>query len=88
MNVTLKLPDHLVREARHLALDENTSLSSLVGELLINRLKESSRFKIANRSWIDAFSGETEDAFLDRDFPLEDRNAMPIREYSFQRDPE
>jgi hypothetical protein len=30
MNVTLKLPDETVREARHLAIDEKTSLSALV----------------------------------------------------------
>ncbi len=84
MNVTLKLPDELVREARHLALDENTTLSTLVMELLSKKLEGKTNLKIPPSSWIDAFSGASDDEFLDREFPLEDRKALPNREFSFQ----
>ncbi len=86
MNVTLKLPDHLVREARHLALDENTSLSALVVELLTRKLEERTAHRSAPKSWIDAFSGEPDDKFLERDFPMEDRKIIPIRETVFEPD--
>ena len=88
MNVTLKLPDELVREARHLASDENTSLSALVMELLSKKLEEKTNLKPSPSSWIEAFSGASDDEFLDREFPLEDRNTLPNREFSFQPDKE
>jgi len=34
MNVTLKLPDELCREARHRAVDESKSLSAWVTDLV------------------------------------------------------
>ena len=88
MNVTLKLPDELVRNARHLAVVENTSLSAIVTELLRLKLKASAQSKDTPQSGIDAFSSDPDDAFLDRDFPLEDRKAIPNREFSFAPDDE
>lgn len=38
MYVTLKLPDELAFKARHLAIDEKASLSTLASELLNERI--------------------------------------------------
>lgn len=41
MNVTLKLPDDLCREARHRAVDESKSLSVWIADLVAAKLKPS-----------------------------------------------
>ena len=78
MNVTLQLPDHLVRSARDLALDENTSLSNLVRDLLSKKLDERTPPEATAGSWIDAFIGEAGDELLERDFPLAGRKTSPF----------
>lgn len=84
MNVTLKLPDDLVKKARHLAIDENTSLSGLVAQLLSSRLSARRTDADSRRSWIDAFSGEVDDGHLERDLPIEDRKLHRDRDFSFE----
>jgi hypothetical protein len=39
MNITLRIPDELGKQAKHLAVDEGKSLSAVVTELLVERLK-------------------------------------------------
>ena len=41
MNVTLKLPDDLCREARHRAVDESKSLSAWIADLVVAQLRPS-----------------------------------------------
>lgn len=88
MNVTLKLPDEIVREARHLALDENTSLSGLVAELLDARLKERAVRQESVPSLIEALMlPEAPDWFYEKDFPLPDRREdLSHRELDFGTD--
>lgn len=85
MNVTLKLPDETVREARHLAIDENTSLSALVAQLLDERIKQRSTRQ--PKDWVDALRlPDAPDWFYEKDFPLPDRSEAKHREFSFEPD--
>ena len=52
------------------------------------REDEKTRLQTPPRSWIDAFSGDADDEFLERDFPLVDRKSLPIREFAFEPDEE
>ncbi len=54
MNVTLKLPDELIKEARHLALDAGKSLSALVADLLAQRLGKSPAFMTKRKTLAEA----------------------------------
>jgi hypothetical protein len=91
MNVTLELPDHLAREARHLASDEQTSLSALVCELLDARLKERKQphQKAPNLAESLLLPDEPE-WFAQTGFPLLTRDVVPLRAtpFRFERDPE
>lgn len=91
MNVTLKLPDHLVREARHLAVDEQSSLSALVGELLDARLKARNQppQKAPNLAESLLLPEEPE-WFAQAGFPLLNRDVAPLRgtPFRFEREPE
>lgn len=85
MNVTLKLPDETVREARHLAIDEKTSLSALVCELLEERIKQRSTRQ--PKDWVEALMlPDAPDWFYEKDFPLPDRSEAKHREFSFEPD--
>lgn len=85
MNVTLKLPDETVREARHLAIDENTSLSALVCELLEERIKQ--RSVTEPKTWMEALRlPDAPDWFYEKDFPLPDRKETKHREFAFEPD--
>ena len=87
MNVTLKLPDDLVRKARHLALDENTSLSALVSDLLTLRVEEKAAPKERPMSLIEAMTVPgMPDWFYEKEFPLEDRKTLKHREFTFEPD--
>ena len=48
-NVTLKLDDAVLRKARHLAVEQNTSLSQLLTSLLVERVSERSGYAAAKR---------------------------------------
>lgn len=82
MNVTLKLPDELCREARHRAVDQSKSLSQWMADLLLRELAKPVVPVEKPRTWMDAFSGDKE--FLDRDFLLPDRKDMKTREFNFE----
>jgi N-acetylglutamate synthase-like GNAT family acetyltransferase len=87
MNITLKLPDETVREARHLAIDENTSLSALVAQLLEERLKQ--RARRPQQSLAEALRlPDAPDWFYEKEFPLPDRSESMHREFSFEPDDE
>ncbi len=81
MNVTLKLPDDLCREAKHRAIDESKSLSAWVAGLLERELAAGKEASPKPRTLIEIFGS---DEFTDRDFPLEDRRAGKVREFSFE----
>ena len=89
MNVTLKLPDELVRAARHLAIAEQSSLSALVCELLDARLKARKQMpqKTANLAESLLLPDEPE-WFAQMGFPLLNRTAAPLRgtPFRFERD--
>lgn len=48
-NVTLKLDDALLKQARKAAVDENTSLSGWVAELIVENLRKRNRRRSARR---------------------------------------
>lgn len=85
MNVTLKLPNDLIREARHRAVNQSQSLSAWLTSLVRRELADASAIEGKNpRTWIEAFSGDAEGEFSDCDFPLEDRKSIPNREFHFE----
>jgi hypothetical protein len=48
-NVTLTLPEDLLREARHLAVDEGISLSRFVARSLEQRVQAARHYRIAQQ---------------------------------------
>ena len=48
-NVTVKLDDAVLRKAKHLAVEENTSLSQLLTDLIVGRVSGRSGFAGARR---------------------------------------
>lgn len=82
MNVTLKLPDDVCREAKHRAEDQSMSLSQWMASLVFKELGKSEKNNGSAHRWMDAFSGNN--AFLERDFPLTDRKSMKAREFNFK----
>ena len=77
MNVTLKLPDEIISEARHRAVTRSQSLSQWVTDLL--------RAEIAchhpDRKTLSERLGDP--ATADRDFDLPDRKSETERSISF-----
>ena len=43
MNITLRIPDQLGKQAKHLAIDEGTTLSGLVTAMLEERIENHSQ---------------------------------------------
>jgi hypothetical protein len=82
MNVTLNLPDHLCQKARHRAVDERKSLSAWLAGLVERELGASAA---TPKSLVEIFGQEDipkED--LGKNFPLEDRRTVSIRDFSFE----
>jgi predicted transcriptional regulator len=52
-NITLKIDDHLLTRVRHLAVDENKSVSAWVSELIARTLHEADEYEQARREAID-----------------------------------
>jgi hypothetical protein len=84
MNVTLKLPDDLCRAAKHRAVDQSKSLSQWMADLVRRELGKTEKNSPKPRTWMDAFSGDADDGFLDRDFPLPDRKSLKAREVNLK----
>jgi len=84
MTVTLHIADDLLAEARHQAGNQNRSLSALVEDILRRELAIPAAVVPKPATWMDAFSGDDDDEFLDSDLPLPDRKAMTAREVHFE----
>ena len=77
MNVTLKLPDDLCREARHRAVDESKSLSAWIADLVAVTLRPSAP---ASDTLLQSLGDDT---LANGDFPLPDRRSQPQRPVEF-----
>jgi len=86
MNVTVKLPDELCRQARHRAVDESKSLSSWLAGVVERELSRPMASEQPVRTWVDAFSSEHPDWFYEKDLPLEGRRTSPLRKPLFEKD--
>ncbi|MEM7792038.1 MAG: CopG family transcriptional regulator [Verrucomicrobiota bacterium] len=54
MNITLRIPDELGKQAKHLAIDEGTTLSGLVTTMLEERLvnnQDSEYREVCDKAW-------------------------------------
>lgn len=78
MNVTLKLPDDLCRDARHRAVDESKSLSAWIADLVARELENPS--PVGPVSLLEALGDET---LADVDLMIPDRRSHPVREPEF-----
>jgi hypothetical protein len=56
-NVTVSIPDDLLREARHLAVDEGLSLSRFVARSLEQRVDSLRRYRSARERQLDLLRG-------------------------------
>lgn len=77
MNVTLKLPDEIVSEARHRAVARSQSLSQWVAELLQAEIAR----RHPDRQTLSDRLGDPKTA--DRDFDLPDRGSETERRLPF-----
>lgn len=89
MNVTLKLPDELVREARHRAVNQSQSLSAWMASLVRRELAapadETERpMTLAEAMRVPGMP----DSFYEKEFPLPDRKDTKHREFTFEPDEE
>ena len=76
MNVTLKLPDDLCRQARHRAVDEAKSLSAWIADLVAAKLQPAPD----TQTLLQALGDES---LADGDFELPDRRAASRRPLEF-----
>lgn len=88
MNVTVKLPDDLCRQARHRAVDEEKSLSRWLADLVRRELAAGSPGRGEEpKTWIEALTlAEMPDSFYEKEFPLPDRQTTKHREFRFDPD--
>ena len=86
MNVTLKLPDDLVRELRHRAVNAGQSLSAWMTDLAKRELaSEPVGEGEAPKTWVEALTVPgMPDSFYEKDLPLPDRKTTKHREFSFE----
>lgn len=84
MNVTLKLPDDLIREARHRAVSDSKSLSAWLAELVRRELAAPESETGHPRSLFEgmAVPGMPE-WFYEKELPLPDRKAEQERAFAF-----
>jgi hypothetical protein len=91
MNVTLKLPDEIVREARVRAVHDSKSLSAWMADLVRRELNSESGTprSDAPQSLFEAMRVPgMPDSFYEKEFPLPDRKAEKEREFHFDSDAE
>ncbi len=87
MNVTLKLPDELVREARHRAVNQSKSLSAWMADLVSRELDSPSNESGASMSLAEAMRVPGMPAsFYEKDFALPDRKTTKHREFTLDPD--
>jgi hypothetical protein len=85
MNVTLKLPDELVREARHRAVNQSKSLSAWMAGLVRRELANPSSEARSAQSLIQALRlPDAPDWFYEKEFPLYDRKETKHRDFAFE----
>ena len=77
MNVTLKLPDDLCREARHRAVDESKSLSAWIADLVAAKVRQPAPVP---STLLHALGDES---LADGDFELPERRLQPRRPVKF-----
>jgi post-segregation antitoxin (ccd killing protein) len=87
MNVTVKLPDELVREARHRAINQSQSLSAWLADLVNRELTTPADENEKSLSLAEAMRvpGMLE-SFYEKEFPLPDRRKTKRRNFSFEPD--
>jgi len=76
MNVTIKINDDLIKQARHEAVDDGLSLSGWVAQLITEKLSD----KSPTKSLLEAIGNEKLDE-LDMDFQ---RSQSTSRELTFE----
>ncbi len=76
MNVTIKINDDLIKQARHEAVDDGLSLSGWVAQLITEKLSD----KAPTKSLLEAIGNENL-AELDMDFQ---RSQSTSRELTFE----
>ena len=85
MNVTLKLPDEICRKARHFAVDENTSLSRWVADVVDAEIARRESRASRPKTLAEALTlPGAPDWFYEKEFPLEDRKGTKVRDFSFE----
>lgn len=55
-NITLKIDDYILTRVRHLAVDENKSVSAWVSELITRTLNEADGYEQARREAIETLN--------------------------------
>ncbi len=87
MNVTVKLPDDLVRAARHRAVNQSQSLSAWMADLVSRELCEPMKEAEAAMTIAEAMRVPGMPAsFYEKEFPLPDRKQTKHREFTFEPD--
>lgn len=87
MNVTLKLPDEMVREARVRAVHDSKSLSAWMADLVRRELGYTTSAGQIPKTLIEALTVDgMPDSFYEKDFPLPDRKETKHREFTFEPD--
>lgn len=87
MNVTMKLPDEIVRKARIRAVHNSQSLSAWMADLVSRELEMPSDETEASMSLAEAMRVPgMPDSFYEKDFPLPDRKTTKHREFTFEPD--
>lgn len=89
MNVTVKLPDDLVREARIQAVHDSKSLSTWMADLVRRELAVEPNVEADGpKTWIEALTiPGMPDEFYEKDFPLPDRREdLSHRDIVFEPD--
>jgi len=82
MNVTVKLEDDLIKQARHRSIDEGKSLSAWMADLVQKELKLT---KTEKKSLLERLEDHAlPDEVADKDFPLEGRTTESEREPLFK----
>jgi hypothetical protein len=87
MNVTMKLPDEIVRKARIRAVHNSQSLSAWMADLVFRELAMPSDETEASMTLAEAMRVPgMPDSFYEKDFPLPDRKTTKHREFTFEPD--